>query len=246
MPADLVIYAVVAAGLIFWLKSILGTRHGDERERPNPFVSDTKEAEKNGGLGSLSFAGGDKAIDAEEQIRFFTETRAGSFVIDNKTAENGLIEIIKRDRHFELKNFVDGAEEAFTIIVESFAEGDRDTLKGLLGGAVYSAFEQAIKEREERQEKQETEIFSIRKTEMLEAAIKDRDVQITLKFTAEERTVTCDKNGNIVSGDPDKPLQMQDVWVFSRPFKSRDPKWLVIETRGGYEEDNEMLPNTDG
>ena len=29
----------VAAGLIFWLRSILGTRHGEERERPNPFLA---------------------------------------------------------------------------------------------------------------------------------------------------------------------------------------------------------------
>src|SRR5262252_9479398 len=39
MAADIVIYAVVAVGLILWLKSILGTRHGNERSRPNPFVT---------------------------------------------------------------------------------------------------------------------------------------------------------------------------------------------------------------
>ena len=39
MPADIVIYAVVAVGLILWLRSILGTRHGNERSRPNPFMA---------------------------------------------------------------------------------------------------------------------------------------------------------------------------------------------------------------
>ena len=42
MPADLIVYAVVAAGLIFWLRSILGTRHGEEHERPNPFLTPEK------------------------------------------------------------------------------------------------------------------------------------------------------------------------------------------------------------
>ena len=32
MTADLLVYALVAAGLVFWLRSILGTRHGDERQ----------------------------------------------------------------------------------------------------------------------------------------------------------------------------------------------------------------------
>ncbi len=39
MPADIVIYAVVAIGLIAWLRSILGTRNGSERSRPNPFMA---------------------------------------------------------------------------------------------------------------------------------------------------------------------------------------------------------------
>ncbi|HRC27077.1 MAG TPA: hypothetical protein PKX87_06575, partial [Alphaproteobacteria bacterium] len=35
---DLILYAAIAVGLVFWLRSVLGTRHGDERQRPNPFA----------------------------------------------------------------------------------------------------------------------------------------------------------------------------------------------------------------
>ena len=62
---------------------------------------------------------------------------------------------------------MDGAQEAFAIIVEAFAAGDRETLKDLLGPAVYHAFEAAITAREGRGEKQETQIRAIRKAEAI-------------------------------------------------------------------------------
>ena len=46
MSADILLYALVAAGLVFWLRNILGTRHGDERQRSNPFSSETAESQE--------------------------------------------------------------------------------------------------------------------------------------------------------------------------------------------------------
>jgi len=67
---------------------------------------------------------------------------------------------------------------------------------------------------------------------------------ITVRFWADERTVTKDENQNIISGHPDKTTVMRDVWTFSRDVKSRDPRWLVVETREDGIEDNETIPNT--
>ena len=38
MDADVIVYAVIAAALGLWLRSLLGTRGADEPTRPNPFV----------------------------------------------------------------------------------------------------------------------------------------------------------------------------------------------------------------
>ena len=67
---------------------------------------------------------------------------------------------------------------------------------------------------------------------------------ITVRFTADEVSVTRDSAGEIIDGHPEKLTAMRDVWTFSRDTKSRDPRWLVIETRGDFEDDNKILPNT--
>lgn len=240
MPADLVIYALVAAGLVFWLRSILGTRHGEERQRDNPLLrqKDDKAPAPEAALVE------EREITSEDLVKGLAENKDGKISIDGKKAEAGLIDIARADRDFDINFFMDGAQEAFAIVVEAFAAGDRETLKDLLGSAVYSAFEAAIAERERKGEKQETQIRAIRKAEAIEARVSGRMAYITVRFLAEETSVTRDSKGEIVEGHPERLTAMKDVWTFSRDIRSRDPRWMVVETRGDFEDDNKILPNT--
>lgn len=238
MPADLIVYALVAAGLVFWLRSVLGTRHGEERDRPNPFLAPDQQDET---TDTPAFP---NDLNPEEQIAALAQTPRKNYSVDNKTAENGLIEIAKADRDFDIDFFLEGAQDAFAIIVESFAGGDRETLKNLLADDVYTAFETAITQREERGETQMTEIHAIRKVAVLKAVLDKKMVYITAKFTAEETSVTRDKDDEIIAGNPDKTTEMNDIWTFGRDIKSKDPSWLLYETRGDFEDDNDLIPDT--
>lgn len=239
MPADLFVYALVAAGLVFWLRSVLGTRHGEERERPDPLLSGegTQSTPENA-------PARDELLGAEEQIMALADKPRRNYGVDNKTAENALIEIAKIDKSFDIDFFLEGSQDAFAMIVESFAEGDRDTLKNLLGNDVYSAFDGAITERENRKETQVTDIHAIRKATVIAARIEGKMAFITVKFTADETSVTRDENGEIIAGDPDRITKMNDIWTFGRNVKSKDPSWLVYETRGDFEDDNDLIPDT--
>ena len=242
MTADLLVYALVAAGLVFWLRSILGTRHGDERQRENPLTRPPLEANPDN---MNPFAEEEREMTGEDRVKKLAADSGGKISIDGATVEAGLIDIARADREFDVGFFMDGAQEAFAIIVEAFAAGDRETLKDLLGPAVYHAFEAAITAREQRGEKQETQIRAIRKAEAIEAGVSARSkANITVRFTADEVSVTRNSAGEIIDGHPEKLTAMRDVWTFSRDTKSRDPRWLVIETRGDFEDDNKILPNT--
>lgn len=241
MPTDLIVYALVAAGLVFWLRTILGTRHGDERQRDNPFTASSLDRAPDA---ANPLVGEAAAMTSEERVQKLAGEAASKISIENKGAESGLIDIARADREFDIDFFMDGAQEAFALIVESFAAGDRDTLKSLLGASVYNAFESAITEREKRGEKQDTQIRAIRKAEAIEARVSGRTAYITVRFTAEEVSVTRDAAGEIVDGHPERVSAMRDVWIFSRDLKSRDPRWLVVETRGDFEDDNKIIPNT--
>lgn len=240
MPADLIVYALVAAGLVFWLRSVLGSRHGEERERPNPLMP----AEKSSQPGMPADMEIRSPVSMEQKISELAAGKGGARTIENKTAEMGLIEIARADPGFDIDFFMEGAQEAFVMIVEGFAQGDRDTLRGLLDDAVYRAFDSAIHAREERREVQATDIHAIRKAEVTAARLDGRKAMITIRFAAEETSVIRDAAGNIIHGHPDKITQMKDIWTFGRDIRSKDPAWLVYETRGDVEGDNETLPNT--
>lgn len=148
MPADILLYALVAAGLVFWLRNILGTRHEDEPQRPNPFTAMPTDNKAQGdasqtaaGVGAVPLYG----QNPEDMKAGFDKTMDFA-----ETAAAGLMEIARQDRGFNLARFLTGAQDAFVLIVESFAEGDRETLKNLLAPSVYEAFDGVIAEREKK------------------------------------------------------------------------------------------------
>lgn len=241
MPADLLLYIIVAAGLVFWLKNVLGTRHGEERERPDPFTRATGDI-----VGDAEAAPDEQNIPltAADSIRDLTKNPTATLGVENKTAENGLLDISDADKNFDIKFFLDATQDVFVMVVDAFSKGDRDTLGDLLAPNVYAAFDGAITAREEAGETLEAEIQAIRKAEVIEASLDGRNAYVTVRFVADEISVTRNKDDEIIAGSNERTTEMLDIWTFTRDIKSRDPRWLVSETRGGFEDDNETLPNT--
>ena len=235
------VYGLIAAGLIFWLKSILGTRHGEERDRSVPAM-DSNRSETASVLNMNENE--DKQIDAVALIEELAKEAKGNMSIGSRTAELGLVDVAEYDRDFDIYAFLRAAQDAFVYVVESFAEGDRDTLRDLLGGPVYDAFDKAITAREKAGETAETEIHAIKKSEVIEARLEGKKAFVTVRFWADETSVTKDEDGEILHGHPEKTTLMRDVWTFSRDLKSRDPRWLVVETREDEDGDNELIPNS--
>ena len=242
LSADLMIYALVAAGLVFWLRSILGTRHGDERDRSPANMAQDAEGKV------VSIMGGadsqDQSAKAITMIEELAEEEKGNMSVSGKNTVLSLIDIAKADKSFDIHVFLQAAQDAFAYIVESFAEGDRETLKDLLGEEVYRAFDTAITAREKAGETMVSEIHAVQKSEIIDAGLDGKMASITVRLWADETSVTRDEDGNILHGHPEKTVLMRDVWTFSRDLKSRDPRWLVIETREDGTDDNETIPNT--
>lgn len=235
MPPDILLYAIIAAGLIFWLKSILGTDADDNPSSSNDdqvpsFLKDTKKESNVVPLNSEVGMG-------------FTLPRYVR--IDNKTTENALEDINKKYDRFDLNQFVSGAEYAFPMIIEAFAEGDRDTLENLLEPQVFKAFDNAISEREKRGETVITEVKSVEKIDIQEAYVKDDKFYLTTRFVAKEICVIKDKEGAVISGDPDQQTEMNDIWVFTKNVDSDGPEWHLFETRDGDVEEDHKTPLPD-
>ena len=97
------------------------------------------------------------------------------------------------------------------MIVLAFANGDRRALKDLLSSEVYESFEAVIRD-------------------LVSAEARDRAAQVTVRFVSQMISVTRDKAGTIVDGNPDKVADITDVWTFARDTSSRDPNWKLVGT----------------
>ncbi len=228
IPADIIVYAVIAVGLLIWLRSVLGTRHGAERQRPNPFTA-AAEAQKN------ATAAASPLSPSGPQARDVTPASA---------VDAAVVQIALTDRNFDAPRFVENAKDAFAIVVTAFAEGDRRTLKDLLAPEVYKSFDMAITERERAGHKALTEVLSVRDATIIEAKLEGRTASITLRIKADETYALTDASGKTIAGNADRVVTMTDVWTFARDVKSSDPRWFVTETRDDVKEEEGMtLPD---
>ena len=119
------------------------------------------------------------------------------------------------------------------MIVTAYAGGDRRQLKNLLGREVYDGFEAAISEREQRGETVETRFVSIDGADIIAAEQRGKTAQVTVRFVSQLVSVTRDKAGAVIDGNPDKVTDVTDVWTFARDVTSRDPNWKLVATEAG-------------
>ena len=234
MTTELLIYAVIAGILIFWLRNTLGTRHGEERERPNP-LTQLKKAEEQKQNTVSDFGMPSKSETSQPQIDDWS-----GLPID-VNAFIGLKLIAASDKQFDPRKFLTGAKDAFPLIVESFADEDRDVLARFLSPPLYKTFDAAIKDRQARGETVKTEIHAVRAADIIDADVRGRMAFITVRFKATETTVIRNQSGTILSGNPDKTTEMNDVWVFGRDTRSSDPTWFLFETRDDVPEESPSI-----
>ncbi len=225
MPVDIILYAVIAAGLVLWLRSLLGMRQDGERQRPNPFA----EAETGQAPRALPPSAASGTADPAAVPDDLSSLDRNMAIHDR--AQAGLKEIFHQDKTFDVPHFLRGAQDAFVMIVEAFASGDRETLKNLLSDRVYQSFNAALDARSRSNEQVSMEIHAVRKAEVVAARMEGRSAHVTVRFVADETNVVRAADGTLISGHPDRVTETIDIWTFTRDIKSRDPSWLLTETR---------------
>ena len=147
--------------------------------------------------------------------------------------EQGLRAISSADRNFEIISFMEGARSAYGIILESFWEGDRESLKELCDDDVYQGFETAITAREDAGETLDNKLIRIEESKIDKAELDGRMARITIRFVSDIAAVTRNKDGEVVAGSLDDAIESRDIWTFSHDSGSNNPAWLLDETDEG-------------
>ena len=134
------------------------------------------------------------------------------------------------DSGFTPEDFLQGARMAFEMVIKAFNEHDRDTLKMLLAPAIFSNFENAIRDQESRHARQETTLVAVSESRITGANLRGKTAELTVAITSEQIHLQRDEAGKITGGDASRVETVADEWVFTRDLTSTSPNWLVSET----------------
>ncbi len=227
-----IIFLALAVFIFLRLRNVLGQRTGNERPPYDRAARNVVQGPQDTNVVPIPGTVIDQAPLAPTADVTATDRWKGIAEAGTSLAQ-GLDGIAAQDPSFDPRHFLSGARSAYEMIVLAFANGDRRSLKDLLSAEVFESFDAAIKDRERQERKTETRFVSIDKAEIVGAEARDRSAQLTVRFVSQMISVTRDKSGTIVDGNPDKVTDITDVWTFSRDTASRDPNWKLVGTGTG-------------
>jgi len=228
------LFLVLAVVIFIRLRNVLGRRTGNERQPFDPYSAPNQkrlDAPKNNEP-VVALPRGRSAPLRETSVPSVEdiEARLGSHAPKDSPLARSLTQLMHADPSFDPGHFLNGAKTAYEMIVMSFAEGDEGALKQLLSTEVFEGFESAIRERESRGEKVESNLVGIDKADIIESDVKNRTAYVTVKFVSELISVTRDAEGEVVEGDPKKVRELNDIWTFAREIASKNPNWKLVAT----------------
>lgn len=166
---QLIIFAALAAVVLFQLYSVLGRRVGRQPEDNAP-------------------AGAQPAPLARPEP--VLDDLAGGGV-----SLSGLAAVKARDPAFDLSRFLAGARTAYETIVRAFASGDRAALTNLLSPPVMKAFDGEIAAREAAGRTETVEFLHAPRADLDKAELEGDLARMTVRFLAEFRSRTKGPEG---------------------------------------------------
>ncbi|RAI03389.1 calcium-binding protein [Acuticoccus sediminis] len=219
----------LAIAIFLRLRSVLGRRTGNERPPYDPYTARSgNESRGNDNVVSLPRQGANAQAGGPEPS--VVEERLKPVATKDTPLYNALKEIVVADPSFEPKQFLNGAQMAYEMIVTAFAGGDRDTLRPLLSEEVMEGFSAAISDREAHGQSMSTTLIGIDKMSITDASLKAKVARVTTRIDSQMISATYDRDGNLVDGDPNKVADVVDVWTFERRVDVDNPNWTLVAT----------------
>ena len=96
---------------------------------------------------------------------------------------------------------------------------------------VLKEFNEAIKDREEKNLISETTFIGINSAKIKEHNQLNNMLEVSVDFVSEIISCIRDKDKKIISGHPEKIKKVYDTWKFSRDIRSENPNWFLIDTQ---------------
>ena len=149
-----------------------------------------------------------KALDSEIKDSIFSE----------QVMEYSQKQILELDKSFSFYNFIQGAKEAFKMIVEAFNNKKVEEIKHLVSAEVYENFKKAIDIKNNS-----NKIFNISsvKASILNIEVVKNYANIKVKFLSDQKITLNDKTKNLEN--------VKDIWTFEKDMTTNSLVWKLVE-----------------
>ena len=221
---EVVLYATLAVIMVVVLWSVLGQQVGrgpDEDTKPEDIFGTTQD------------------FKPEEKRPVLPETAMAAAVSPVALSATPLDALRAREPGFDPRVFEDQATTAYSMVLEAFASGDRDTLELLLTPRMAGIYNEAIADRERQELTQVTDILRVVDAEITDTRVDGDTGQLDVRFRSELSSALVDAVGQPVLGDPDIVAKVREVWTFERELGSDDPTWRLSDVAP---EEGDALP----
>ena len=215
---SIIILALVALFVGLRLYSVLGERTGHEQQLPRNANEPRAQLASSAELAQAAQAKSQNAAAEPLDTAYLP------------TAGPGVRALLAADPSFDVARFLEGAQGAYRMILESFWNGRIDEVRGFLDPEIASAFDEAIAEREAAGQRLDNRLIAIEQALIAAANTSGKVATVTVRFEADIAAVTRDADGNVVAGSLSDAVQTRDRWTFRRDLGSNDPNWILIET----------------
>ena len=134
------------------------------------------------------------------------------------------------DSWFDSKDFLNGANKAYELIVTNFENGNKKALTPFLEKSVLSNFSEVIDQRQQDNYTVEFSFIGIESSEIVHKDFKNDPMEVTVRFISE--MITCIRNNKdeIISGSMNQVQKITDVWTFTKSKKVKSDNWLLSAT----------------
>lgn len=157
----------------------------------------------------------------------------------------GLSGVTRLDPSFSISHFMTGATAAYSMILEAYANGDRDLLKDLLTPDTFAIYDEAISAREAAGQTQITDLGRLRKASIKAARTEGSIAHISVLYEADLTSALRDADGTLVLGDPDVLSSVSEIWEYERDMKGDDLNWRLANVEPSEGDALEADPSPD-
>lgn len=139
-------------------------------------------------------------------------------IFSEQVMEYSQKQILDLDKNFSFHNFIQGAKEAFKIIVEAFNNKKVEEIKHLVSTEVYDNFQKAINV---KYNNYETFNISSVKASILNIEVVKNYANIKVKFLSSQKVTLNNKIKNLEN--------IKDIWTFEKDMTTNSLVWKLVE-----------------